>query len=158
MIPQYLDSPPARQFHPQGQHGACPRTACRGTATGDWRGARTTRLAPTLSLLRRPHDHHRNLRAMEATTRATSRGRTNREQPIVTRHGLRSRHAATPPLQRMPQSAPCARISATERNFSRRLFSIQCQPGEKSHSPSRRQRPNRAGCATTPTTQNTKSP
>ena len=54
----------ARQFRTQGQYCACPRTACRGTATRACRSARTTRLAPTLSLLWRTHDHHRDLRAM----------------------------------------------------------------------------------------------
>ena len=59
-------------------------------------------LAAALSLLWRTHDHHRDLRAMDATPRATFRDRTNRERPVVTRHGLRSPHAATPPLRRMP--------------------------------------------------------
>ncbi len=38
--------------------------------------ARTTRLAPALPLLRRAHDHHRDLRTMEPAPRATSRART----------------------------------------------------------------------------------
>ena len=70
---------PAREFRPQGQYSACPRTACRGTTDGAGRSARAPRLAPTLSLLRRAYDHRRNLRAMAATTRAASRARTNRE-------------------------------------------------------------------------------
>ena len=78
-LPPHPPLRPARQFRTQGQYRACPRTACRGTAAGACRSARTTRLAPALSLLRRPHDHHRDLRAMAATTRATSRARTNRE-------------------------------------------------------------------------------
>ena len=112
-LPPHSPLRPARQFRPQGQYSASPRTACGGTAAGDCRSARATRLAPTLSLLRRAHDHHRDLRAMAATTCATSRARTNREQHVVTRHGLRSPHAATPTLRRMPQSSPFARIGAT---------------------------------------------
>ena len=72
----------APQFRPQGQHSACPQTACRRTAAGTGRIAGTTRPAPALSLLRRPHDHHRGLRAMAASPRATSRDRTNREPKI----------------------------------------------------------------------------
>jgi hypothetical protein len=139
----------ARQFRPQGQYRASPRTACRGTAAGDCRVARTDRLAPTMSLLRRAHDHRRDLRAMAATTRATSRDRTNREQPVVTRHGLRSPHAATPPLQRMPPGVPFARISATGLNVSRGRFPIHGPPGEKSHSPSHHQRQRRTAFAIT---------
>src|SRR4029077_18726471 len=88
----------ARQFRTQGHSCACPRTACRGTAR-TCRRARTTQLAAILSLLWRTHDHHRDLRAMEPPPRATSRARINREHPVVTRHGLRSPLAATPPLR-----------------------------------------------------------
>jgi hypothetical protein len=148
----------ARQFRPQGQYRASPRTACRGTAVGDCRVARTDRLAPTVSLLRRAHDHRRDLRAMAATTRATSRDRTDREQPVVTRHGLRLPHAATPPLQRMPPGVPFARIGATGLNVSSGRFPIHGPPGEKSHSPSHHQRQRRTDFAITSIKQNSKSP
>ena len=65
--------------------------------------ARATRLAAAPSVLRRAHDHHRDLRAMEAIPRAT------RERPLVTRHGLRSPHAATPPLRQCPNARPSPR-------------------------------------------------
>jgi len=39
---------------------------------------------------------------MEATPRATSRARINREHPVVTRHGVRAPDAATPKLRRRP--------------------------------------------------------
>jgi hypothetical protein len=65
-------------------------------APGACRTARTTRLAATLSLLWRTHDHHRDLRAMEPTPRATSRARINRAHPVVTRHGVHVPDAATP--------------------------------------------------------------
>ena len=70
-----------------------------------------------LSLLRRAHVHHRDLRALEATPRATSRICTNRERPLVTRHALRSSHAATPPLRRMRPYALFAKLSATGPNM-----------------------------------------
>ena len=81
---------------------------------------------------------------MEATPRATSRARINREHPVVTRHGLRSPHAATPPLQRMPQARPSPRsaqtcwISAAARSRSslaRRKISLTKLPADASAQP-----------------------
>jgi hypothetical protein len=103
-------------------------------------------------------DYRRDGWAMAATTRATVPARTNREQHVVTRRRLRLRYAATPPLQRMPQSAPCVRMSGKLLSLRCRWFPIHHPPGDESHAPSRRQRPNRAGCATTSTAQNTKYP
>jgi hypothetical protein len=77
---------------------------------------------------------------MEPTTRATPRAHTNRERPVVTRHGLQSSHAATPPLQRMRQYARFAKISATALNMSRGQLPIHAPPGKKSHLPSSRGR------------------
>ena len=76
----------------------------RARCTGICGIARATRSPPALSLLRRTHDHHRDHRALEATTRATSRSRTNREQQIVTRHGLGSPHghAQSPTRSQVP--------------------------------------------------------
>jgi hypothetical protein len=157
-LPPHPALRPARQFRPQGHYSARPRTACRGTAAGARRSARTTRLAPTLSLLRRADDHHRDLRAMAATTRATSRDRTTREQSVVTRHGLHSPHAATPPSRGTPPGAPFAKISATGLNVSRGQFPIHGPPGGKFHSRSPRQRERRAGFTIASTEQNPKSP
>jgi hypothetical protein len=78
---------------------------------------------------------------MEATTRATSRDRTNREQS-----------------RRMPPSAPFAKISATKPNFSRGQFPIHAPSGEKSHSPGLYQRQHRAGFAIKSAEQNPNSP
>ena len=99
----------ARQFRTQGQYCAGPPTACRGAAAGARRRARTTRLAAALPLLRRAHDHHRDLRTMEPAPRATSRARINREHPVVTWHGLRSPHAAAPSCGEYPQARPFLR-------------------------------------------------
>ncbi len=116
------------------------------------------RLAAALSLLWRAHDHRRDLRAMEATPRATSRARTNREHFVVTRHGLRSPHAATPLLRRMPPGTPFTKISANVLNISRCQIPILASPGGKSHSPSSRRFQRPAGSAVTTTEQNSKSP
>ena len=121
----------ARQFSTQSQYCACPQVAWRRAAAGAGRIARATRSSPALSLLRRAHVHHRDLRAMEAIPRATSRICTNRERRLVTPHGLRSSHAATPPLRRMRQHTLFAKISATGLNMSRRRFPIHGPPGEQ---------------------------
>ena len=96
--------------------------------------------------------------SLEATPRATSSRCTNREHPLVTRHALRSSHAATQPLRRMRQYTLFAKISATELNMSRGQLSIHAPPGEKSHSTSPRQLQRRYGFAVTTTEQNFKSP
>ena len=113
---------------------------------------------PALSLLRRTHDHHRDLRAMEPTPRATSRARINREHPVVTRHGLRSPLAATPPLRRMHLGTPFTKITANVLDISRGQIPILASPGEKSHSPGSRRFQRPAGSAVTTTKQNSKSP
>ena len=92
--------------------------------------AGTARLAAALSLLRLTHDHHGDLRAMEATT--TSRVRIDREHPVVTRHGSRSPHAATLPSRRMHPGTPFIRISANVLGIGRGRFPIHAPPGEKS--------------------------
>ena len=132
----------ARQFRTQGQYCARPRTACRGTTTAAaCRSAGATRLAATLSVLRRTHDHHRDLRAMDATPRATSRARINREHPVVTRHSLRAPHAAAPPLRRMPPGTPFTQISTNMPDISRGQITILAPPGGKSHPPGSRRFP-----------------
>ena len=40
-----------------------------------------------MSVLRRAHDHHRDLRTLEAAARAAGLSRTNRDGDAVTRHG-----------------------------------------------------------------------
>ena len=148
----------ARQFSTQSKYCACPPAAWRRVPARACRIARAARSSPALSLLRRAHVHHRDLRALEATPRATSRICTNRERPLVTRHGLRSSHAATPPLLRMRQHTLFATISATGPNMSRGQLPIHGPTGETSHSTSPRQRQRRAGFAVTTAEQNFKSP
>jgi hypothetical protein len=95
---------------------------------------------------------------MEATTRATSRAHTNRELPVVTRHGLRSHHAAKPPLRRMPQYTLSAKISATGLNMSRGQLPFHGPTGDKFYAPSPRRLQRRAGFAIISIKQNSKSP
>ena len=148
----------ARQFSTQGQYCPRPRAACRRAAAGACGTARATRSSPALSLLRRAHVHHRDLRAMEAIPRATPRARSNRECPLVTRHGLRSSHAATPLLRRMRQYTLFATISPTGLNMRRGQLPIHAPPGDKSHSTSPRRLQLTAGFAVTTAEQNFKSP
>ena len=131
--------------------------ACGGTAAGDRPVARTNGLAPTLSLLRRAHDYRRDLWAMAATTRA-ARAHSNCGQHVMTWLGLRSPHTATPKLRRMPPGAPFATIGATGLDRTRGQPPMNGLPGEKSRSPSPRQRQSRAGSGMTSTKQNSKSP
>lgn len=95
---------------------------------------------------------------MEAIPCATPRARTNREMPVVTRHGLRSSPAATPLLRRMRQYMLFAKISAIELNVSRRRLPIYTPPGNKSHSSSPRRHQHRVDFAITATNQNSQSP
>ena len=95
---------------------------------------------------------------MEATPRATSRARINREHPVVTRHGVRTPDAATPKLRRRPPGTPVANIRLDVLDISRGQMPLPDSSGEKSHSPMPRQRQRQAGFAITTTKQNSKSP
>jgi len=53
--------------------------------------------------------------ALPNPPRAASIGRTNQELPVVTRHGMRSPHAATPPFRPMAPHTPCAKIVTVSR-------------------------------------------
>jgi hypothetical protein len=72
---------------------------------------------------------------MAATTRATTHERTNREQSVVTRHGLRLPQAAILPLRQVPPGAPFAKFSATGLSVGLGQFAIHRPPAEKSHFP-----------------------
>jgi hypothetical protein len=141
-LPPHSPLRPARQFHTQGHYSASPRTACGGTAAGARRSARATRLAPTLSLLRRAHDHRRDLRAMAPTTRATSRPRTNRNTQVAANtpgRPIRHNRRNTPGYD--PWPVP------DERSVWRKISLTKS-----------RQRRSRAGSGMTSTKQNSKSP
>ena len=89
----------ARQRHAQGQHRPCPRTADRPAATGSRRSRRPARSPTALSVLRRPHAHHRDLRTLDAAACAASRVRNTRGN-VVIRHGQIFIHAAALLLRR----------------------------------------------------------
>src|ERR1700731_1431467 len=56
---------------------------------------------------------------MAATPRPTSCTRTNRENLLVTRHGLRSPHVETPSFRPTPRCTPFARIRAETLTIAR---------------------------------------
>ena len=124
-----------RQRRAQGQHRPRPRTACRGVAAAKpVEAPRTARLAAALSLLRRAHAHHRDLRALDAAARAAPRSRSNRGA-IVIRHGKRSRHAVMLVVPATAIHAPFARTLTEGLNIVSGKLRFHRPPGAKSRSP-----------------------
>ena len=148
----------ARQWCMQGQYCTCPRTAGRGTAAGACRRARTTGLAAPLSLLRRAHEHHRDLRALAATSRPAAPVRNNREHRVVIRHGLHSPDAATSLFRQRPPDTPVTGNRADGLGIGCNQILILAAPGETSHAPSAHSFCRRAGFAIIADRQNPKSP
>ncbi len=95
---------------------------------------------------------------METTPRATSSGRTNRERPVVTRHGLHFPHAATPKFRPMPPHMPFAKIVTEAPKFASGQIPIQRPRGAKPHSLRPRRQHRRPGPAITTLGQKPKSP
>jgi hypothetical protein len=95
---------------------------------------------------------------MEATTRATSRASTNRERPVVIRHGLRSPHAETLQFRRTAPGTSFANTGVKVLNINRIQLPTMYSPGEQSLSPNAHRPRRRAGFATTKAKQNSKSP
>jgi hypothetical protein len=114
-------------------------------------------LAPTLSLLRRAHAHHRDVRALDAAARAAPRSHSYRDA-VVTRHGPRSPRAATSSVPATAICAPFARTKAKDLNLAGGQLSIQRSPGAKSHSPRPCRRHRRPHAAIIALGQNSKSP
>ena len=102
-----------RQRDTQGQHRPRPRTAGRTDAAArtrrDRRAARST---PALSLLRRAHAHHRDLRTLDAAARAATPSRSNRGA-VVTRHGSFPRHAVAMSLRQSTPRAPIVALASS---------------------------------------------
>ena len=132
----------------KARYRARPRTACRGAvqparACGS---VRTTRLAPALSLLRRTHAHHRDVRTLDAAARAAPRSRRNRDA-VMTRHGKRSPRAATLVVPATAIRAPVVTTVAKDSNLASGQPPIQRLPDAKSsspHPPRRHRRPDAA--------------
>ena len=59
-----------------------------------------------LPMLRWPHDHHRDIRALASAPRTTALHAANRETFAVTRHGLPQFPAAVPSLRSTIEFAP----------------------------------------------------
>ena len=95
---------------------------------------------------------------MAATPRAAAATDTNREHPVVTRHGLQSRHAETPPFRSMSRCMPVPKISASDPTICRSALPIHGSPGGKSPSPSLRRPQRDAGAIITTIRFNAKFP
>jgi hypothetical protein len=95
---------------------------------------------------------------MAATPRPTSCTRTNRENLLVTRHGLRSPHVETPSFRPTPRCTPFARIRAETLTIARTDPPIHAPPDEKSLPPRSRRPYGDAGDTIGADTQNQKSP
>src|ERR1700719_580620 len=65
-------------------------------------------------MLRRPHDHHRNLRPLVPAQGAAASHHAIREKFAVTRHGLPRSPAAAPPLRPMFDFAPSVVTGASK--------------------------------------------
>jgi hypothetical protein len=95
---------------------------------------------------------------MAATPSTTSGTRTNREHPVVTRHGLRSPHVETPSFRPMPWCTPFAKIRAKALTICRSDLPIHGPPDEKPRSPRRCQPHGDAAATIKRARQNQKSP
>jgi hypothetical protein len=95
---------------------------------------------------------------MAATPRPTPGIRTNREHPIVTRHGLCPPHPATPAFRPMPQRTSIAKRRAEKPDLYRTDRPIHRPSDEKSASPRSRRPYGHLGATITTSTQNQKSP
>jgi hypothetical protein len=93
---------------PSGISSAPARAAVRNSIPRDMPASlsrctlptRTNRSATALSVLRRTHDHHRNLPTLGAAARAASLSRTNRDYDAMTRHGPRPRYVVAASVRR----------------------------------------------------------
>jgi hypothetical protein len=79
----------------------------RGHCVGCGCTGRTDGAATALSVLRRAHDHHRNLPTLDAAARAAGFSRINRDEDAVTRHGpYLLRRVVASPHRPSPSDAP----------------------------------------------------
>ena len=118
---------------------------------------RNPSMAPALPLLRRPHAHHRDVRALDAAARAAPRSHSNRDA-VVTRHGKRSLRAAMPIIPATAIRAPFARTLTEGMNIAGGKQRFHRTPGAKSRSPHPPRRDARPDAAITELGQKPKSP
>ena len=83
--------------------------AGRAATADTLRAGGTARRTPTLSVLRRAHDHQRDVRALGPTARAALCCTATRDDPAVTRHGPNLLRAAATPLRPSTRCAPRSR-------------------------------------------------
>jgi len=121
----------ARQRHAQGQHRPRPRAVGRAAAIRTGRADRSARSDTALSLLRRAHAHHRDLRTLEPTTCAAQSPVANRDDAVrdPARPAVFS-HTAAPAL-RSPTRRPCCTPDRAIPTYSdRRPSVLRSQPAE----------------------------
>ena len=97
----------ACQHDTQGQCRSRPRTPKCIASSGTCRTGGTVRSSPAMSLLRRAHAYHRHFRTLEPTTCAASSVHANRDDAVVTRHGLPPSPTAAPSLRSPTRCACC---------------------------------------------------
>ena len=105
-LPSHPSLRPARQRHPQGQHRSRPRAPGRISSGGTCQTGGTARFALPMSLLRRPHAHHRDLCARKPAACAAANVHVSRDGTVVTRHGLIASYAAVRSLRPETRCVP----------------------------------------------------
>jgi len=84
----HLPLRPARQRRAQNQRRARPGTARSAAGDGRGRAGRGIRSPAAVSLLRRPHDRPRDVRALDPAARPATADVLSRKELVVTRHGI----------------------------------------------------------------------
>jgi hypothetical protein len=102
-----------RERDTQGQHRPHTRTAGRADVVArTHRGRGAAQSTPALSLLRRAHAHHRDIRTMDAAACAAPRSHSNRGA-VVTRQGSFPRHAVAPLRRQTTSRAPMVPLASS---------------------------------------------
>ena len=118
----------ACQHDTQGQCRSRPRTPKCIASSGTWRPVEHRRSSPAMSLLRRAHAYHRHFRTLEPTTCAASSVHANRDDAVVTRHGLPPSPTAAPSLRSPTRCACCTPDRAIRTHSDRRRSVLRSQP------------------------------
>ena len=118
----------ACQHDTQGQCRSRPRTPKCIASSGTCRTGGTVRSSPAMSLLRRAHAYHRHFRTLEPTTCAASSVHANRDDAVVTRHGLPPSPTAAPSLRSPTRCACCTPDRAIRTHSDRRRSVLRSQP------------------------------
>jgi hypothetical protein len=77
-----------------------------------------------MPVLRRAHDHHRDLPTRDAAARATCLFSTDRDDDAVTGHGPRPNHAVALPLRQSSAHAPSGSPASFDMLFQENVIKI----------------------------------